>query len=203
MVASVRRVFGILSTTCALGAIGAVALPVAAAQANLVNFNTCNTSALSQPFAQWGDPASYELAPGGDFESSTWTLHNGAQLVSGSEPFAATGTLGSSSLSLSLSLPAGAWAQSPLTCMTADYPTLRFFIAGSGMVLVQIVDGNMSIPTGVAVASGGWQPTPVILTGSLLTGLLSGGTAQVSVRLTAISGNPQVDDVFIDPWHRG
>lgn len=199
MVSSVRRVFGILSATCALGAMGAVALPVSAANANLVNVNTCGTSALSQPFAPWGDPAFYELAPGGDFESSAWTLHDDAQLVSASEPFAATGTLGTSSLSL----PAGAWAQSPRTCMTADHPTLRFFIAGSGTVLVQIVDRNMTIPTGVAVASGDWQPTPVILTGSLLTGLLSGGTAHVSVRLTAISGSPHVDDVFIDPWNRG
>jgi hypothetical protein len=196
MVSSVRRLFATLSATCALGAIGAVALPVSAAQADLVNLNACNSSAVSQPFAPWGDMSYYELAPGGDFESSAWTLNNGAQIVSGSDPFAATGAS-------SLSLPAGAWAQSPLTCMNAGSPTLRFFIAGSGTVLVQIVDGIVSLPVGVAVAAGGWQPTPVMLTGSLLTGLLSGGTAQVSVRLTAIIGNPQVDDVFIDPWNRG
>jgi len=199
MVSSVRRLFGTLSATCALGAMGAVALPVSVAHADLVNLDACNSSALSQPFAPWGDTSYYELAPGGDFESPAWTLNSGAQIVSGSEPFAATGTLGASSLSL----PAGAWAQSPRTCMNAGSPTLRFFIAGSGTVLVQIVDGIVSIPAGVAVAAGGWQPTPVMLTGSLLTGLLSGGTANVSIRLTAISGDPQVDDVFIDPWNRG
>jgi hypothetical protein len=81
----------------------------------------CKSSALSQAFAPWGDTSSYELAPGGDFESSSWTLEHGAQLVSGSEPFAATGTLGASSLSL----PAGGSAQSPSTCVDAAYPSLR------------------------------------------------------------------------------
>ena len=27
--------------------------------------------------------------------------------------------------------------------------------------------------------------------------------AQVSLQLTALAGDPQVDDVFIDPWNRG
>jgi hypothetical protein len=36
-----------------------------------------------------------------------------------------------------------------------------------------------------------------------LAGLLSGGTAQVSLELTGLTGSPQVDDVFIDPWTRG
>jgi hypothetical protein len=59
------------------------------------------------------------------------------------------------------------------------------------------------IPTGVAVAGGDWQPTLVMVTDSSVAGLLSGGSAAVSVRVTALSGDPQVDDVFIDPWNRG
>jgi hypothetical protein len=42
-----------------------------------------------------------------------------------------------------------------------------------------------------------------MLTTSPVVALLSGGTAQVSVRITALLGNPKVDDVFIDPWNRG
>jgi hypothetical protein len=41
------------------------------------------------------------------------------------------------------------------------------------------------------------------MTGSKLLGYIGGGTARVSIRLTALSGQPQVDDVFIDPWLRG
>jgi hypothetical protein len=194
----VRRLLGTVSATCALGVAGAV-LPVASAQANLLDLGACNSAALSHPFAPWADFSSYELAPGGDFESPVWSLNGGAQIVSGSETYAATGSLGQSSLSLQ----AGASAQSPSTCVNAAYPTIRFFIAGSGTVAVSVVYNGLVIPSGVAVATGGWQPTPVMVTGSAVTGLLSGGTSQVSLRVTALTGNPQVDDVFIDPWGRG
>ncbi len=200
MTSPVRRVLGGLSTLFAVGVLGTVALSPAAAQADLLNLGgSCAPSALSQPFAPWGDSSSYELVPGGDFESSSWTLQGGAQRVAGSEPYAATGSLGS----WSLSLPAGAAAQSPATCVDASYPTARFFIAGSGVVALSVVDGGLAIPAGVAVAPGGWQPTPVLLTESPLLGLLSGGSAQVSLQLTAVLGDPQIDDVFIDPWNRG
>ena len=200
MTSPVRRVFGGLSTLIALGVAGAVALPPATAQAaNLLNLGSCTPSGLSQPFTPWGDSASYELVPGGDFESSSWKLWGGAQRVAGSEPYAATGSLGS----WSLSLPAGASAQSPSTCVDASYPTARFFIAGSGVVALSVVDDGLAIPAGVAIAPGSWQPTAVMLTESPLLGLLSGGSAQVSLQLTSVLGDPQIDDVFVDPWNRG
>ncbi|HEX4011679.1 MAG TPA: hypothetical protein VHX62_16780 [Solirubrobacteraceae bacterium] len=195
----VRRVCGALAVVFATLATGAVAAPVSIARAGLVNLGACNDATLSQPFAPWGDPSSYELAPGGDFETSGWTLTGGAQLVSGSEPYAATGTLGDSSLSL----PAGSSAVSPSTCVDAAYPTIRFFVGGTGIVAVSVDDGGLDIPAGVATAGGSWQPTPIMLTDSALLAALSGGTAQVSLQLTALSGDPQVDDVFIDPWNRG
>lgn len=199
MTSPARRLLGRLSIISALGVVAAAALPVSAAQADLVNLGACNTSALSQPFLPWSDAASYELSPGGDFESSAWTLTNGAQIVSGSEPYAATGTPGSSSLSL----PAGSSAESPLTCVDAAYPTVRMFIAGTGLVAVSVVDGGLDIPAGLAIASGGWEPSSLMLTEAPLLGLLSGGTAQVSLQVTALAGNPRIDDVFIDPWNRG
>jgi hypothetical protein len=166
---------------------------------SLINLNACNSSALSQPFARWADFADYELAPGGDFESSRWTLTGGAKRVAGSEPYAATRTLGSSSLSL----PAGSSAQSPPTCVDAAYPSVRFFIAGTGSVAVNVVDGGQVIPVGVAVAGGEWSPSPVMLTLSAVWGALSGGTAEVSLTFTGLSGDPQIDDVFVDPWCYG
>jgi hypothetical protein len=193
-----RRLLGCLGAGALVGVIAAV-IPVSSAQADVIGLGTCNASALTQPFTPWLDGSSYELAPGGDFESPGWTLNGAAQLVAGSETYAATGTLGDQSLSL----PAGSSAESPSTCVDAAYPTARFFIAGSGAVALSVIDGNLNIPAGVAVASGGWQPTPVMLTDSALMAAGSGGTAQVSLEITALSGDPQVDDVFIDPWNRG
>ncbi len=196
------RLVRTVSVVCALGATVFFAPIVSNAWAHgtsLINLNACNPSALSQPFARWLDFSDYELAPGGDFENSTWTLTGGAKLVAGSEPYAATGTVGSSSLSL----PIGSSAQSPPTCVDAAYPSIRFFIAGKGLVAVNVVDEGLVIPAGVAVAGGQWSPSPEMLTLSAVLGALSGGTAEVSLTFTALAGDPQIDDVFIDPYCHG
>lgn len=161
--------------------------------------SSCPTPAVTQPFAPWGDSAQYELAPGGDFETPGWTLSGGAALVAGSEPYAATGQLGASSLSL----PAGASAVSPQTCISAAYPTMRMFVGGTGDVLVSIVYDGLTIPAGLVRASGSWQPSQILRTNGAIYGLLGGGSANVALRISSLSGNPVVDDVFIDPWFRG
>jgi hypothetical protein len=197
VISNPRRLLGRLSTLCALSAAAVAALPSAAAQASLVEVHACNDSTLSQPFTPWLDSSSYELSPAGDFESSGWTLSGGASVVSGSEPFAATGSLGSSALSL----PAGSSATSPNTCVNAAYPTVRMFVGGTGAVAVSVVYHGIPIPTGVAVATGDWVPTLPLVTGSALWGLLNGGSDNVQIQVTALLGNPTVDDVFVDPWN--
>ena len=182
----------------ALAALATFIFPVGSARADLIDLSACNLSPLSQPFAPWLDGASYELAPGGDFESSSWTLDGGAALLSGSEPFAATGALGASSLSL----PAGATAQSPPTCVDAAYPTVRFFTSGTGLVAVSVVYGDVTLPAGVTVVAGGWSPSLPAVTSSALVALTSDGSAQVSLRFTTLLGHVRVDDVFVDPWNR-
>ena len=208
MMNSARRLIWTVLVVCALGAADLLGVSASEAQANAasatsstspVPLNSCNLSALSQPFARWLDYAKYELAPGGDFERSRWTLAGGAALVPGSEPYAVTGRLGSSSLSL----PAGSSAQSPPACVDATHPSIRFFVAGKGAVKVSVSDGSSVVPAGVVAARGEWSPTPVTLTESAVLGASSGGTAQVSVGFTSLSGSPRVDDVFVDPWSRG
>lgn len=197
-----RRLIWTVSIVCILGLLApsvSTASPNATGATSPVGLNSCNVGALSQPFAPWFDFAQYELVPGGDFESSTWTLTGGATLVPGSEPYAATGTLGSSSLSL----PQGSSAQSPPTCVEATYPSIRFFIAGQGSVSVSVVDGGSVMPAGVVAAAGGWEPSPVTLTNSEVMAASSGGTAQVSLVFSSLTGSPQIDDVFVDPWSRG
>jgi hypothetical protein len=183
------------------------ALPCAAARAALISGGACNESALTQPFARWGDSNLYELVPQGNFEGSLsqWTLTGGAGRAPESEPYAVTGTLGN----WSLALPAGASAQSPYTCVNASYPTFRFFAHNNGLlstVVVQVVYktplGPVALPLGAVALSGSWQPTLPMLTGSIVGGLLSGGTAQVALRFTALTGGSRIDDVYIDPRMR-
>jgi hypothetical protein len=198
------RLFGGLSIAIAV-TVAFATVRISTAHAGVINLNPCNSAPLSQPFAPWGDPAWYELAPGGDFESSGsalsggWALSGGAHRVPGSDPYAVTGWLGS----WSLELPAGSSAQSPETCVDAAYPSVRFFIAGTGSVLVSVVVGNVEIPAGVAIADSWWAPTPVMLTSSAVVAALSDGVAQVSLRIRALTGDPRVDDVYLDPWCRG
>jgi hypothetical protein len=187
-------------------ALGSLTLSVFAgsARAALVSGGACNEASLSQPFLRWGDSSSYELLPGGDFEGSPsgWNLSVGAKLAAGSEPSGATGAVGSHSLGLS----PGASAQSPFTCANASYPTFRFFARNNGpasTVLVQVVYqtalGSISLPLGVVALSGEWQPTLPMLTGSVAAGALSGGTAHMALRFTALTGTSNIDDVFVDP----
>jgi hypothetical protein len=190
-----------------LACLAVTVLPAAPAQAALISTGACNGAALTQPFLRWGDSSSYELVPGGDFEGSLpgWTLSGGARKVSGSEPFGVTGKVGS----WSLQLPAGASAQSPYTCVNASYPTFRFFARNGGplsTVLVQVVYktllGPVTLPLGAVALSGEWAPTLPMLIGSVVGGLLSGGTAQVALRFTAVTGSSAIDDVFVDPRMR-
>ncbi len=182
-----------------------VLIGASSAQASALATSFCDNSALTQPFTPWADSDLYKLAPGGDFESGAagWTLNGGAQVVPGSEFFAVSGTLGSSSMQL----PVGASALSPATCVNAAYPSFRFFDlgpAGSGVnVSVVYTDpaGNVDVvPVGGVAGSAAWQPTAPMLTGSAIAGAGSGGTAMVQLLFSAAGGTSQIDDVYVDPW---
>jgi hypothetical protein len=194
-----------LALAAALSGLALSGAGAASAQAALVSTTACDNSALTAPFTHWGDTSLYKLVPGGNFESGAtgWTLAGGARTIAGSEPFAATGTAGASSLYL----PAGASATSPFTCVNAAYPSFRLFArddAPLSSVAVSVVYRTplgltVAVPVGVITLSGNWAPTLKMLTASAVTGALSGGTTQVALRFTALLGPAQIDDVFIDP----
>jgi hypothetical protein len=196
-----------VALACAGTSVVLTAFSVAPAGAALISTGACSKTALTQPFARWGDTSTYELVPGGDFEGSLagWTLSGGAARVAGSEPYGATGSVGA----YSLALAAGASAQSPYVCVNASYPTFRLFARNGGLlstVLVQVVYktllGPVGLPLGTIALSGAWQPTLPMLTGSLVGALLSDGTAQAALRFTALTGSSRIDDVFVDPRMR-
>lgn len=198
----IRAVVG-LACTAGVLIISAIA-GTGAASAALISNGTCPATNLSRPFAAWGDSSSYEQVPGGSFEGSLagWSLTGGATRTAGSEPYAATGARGQSSLLL----PAGGSAQSPPVCVDAAKPTFRLFGLNHGLlatVAVQVVYptllGSIALPLGAVALSPTWGPTLPMLTGSVLGALLSNGTTQLSLRFTAVTGTSQIDDVFVDP----
>jgi hypothetical protein len=191
----------------ALGAITAgvalAGLP-ATSQAALISTGSCDSSTLSQPFAQWGDSNQYKLVPGGDFEGSLsgWTLSGGARVVSGNGPQGPG--------SHSLYLPAGASVTTPYTCVNAAYPSFRLFAQNQGLlstIVPQVVYklpllGSTALPIGAIALSPKWAPSLPLLTASVVTGLLNGGTAEVALRFTAVLGASSVDDIYVDPMMR-
>jgi hypothetical protein len=186
------------------------AVPVASAQAALVEVAPCDGAALSKPFQRWADFANYKAAPGGDFEGDMagWTLAGGARTVAGGEPWGVTGHVGSRALYL----PAGATAVAPATCVNAGAPTFRFFARSvSGLLPVMKVellyqDGPLrivAVPAGVVLPTSAWRPTAPMLTASAVAAALTDGEAPLALRFTAVGGGWQMDDVFVDPYARG
>jgi len=188
------------------------ALPAAGASAALIDTSLCDGSALSQPFAPWGDNNNYKLLPGGDFEGSLsgYTFTGGAKKVSGSESFGATGDTGS----YSVSIPAGGSVLTPATCVNAANPSYRFFYKSSGgllglvpvmtvsLVYQDSVLGLVELPLGTALPSGKWKPSPTELTLSVLPAAIANGDVPLALRFTAVAGTWSVDDVFVDPYAR-
>jgi hypothetical protein len=93
----------------------------------------------------------------------------------------------------------------------AAYPTFRFFARNNGLlstVAVSVVYKlpllgiEAAVPVGAAALSPNWAPSASMLTASVLTGLLHGGTVPMGLRFTALTGSSQIDDVFVDPMMR-
>jgi hypothetical protein len=193
----------------AAGVLGGLSLSMvvaASAQAATITTSTpCGTETLTQPFLPWTDSGYYSLIPGGSFEGplTGWTLSGGATTVAGSEPYAATGSLGSSSLAL----PAGASAQSPFICVDGADTYFRFFAlnktAGALLtvsVVYTIAGIQTAFPVGTVTGDSKWAPSAAMHTGGKIASKLSGtGTAMMALRFTSSVGTSQVDDVFLDP----
>ena len=191
----------------ALGAVTAgialAGLP-ATSSAALISGGACDNSSLSQPFANYGDSNEYKLVTGGNFEGSLsgWTLSGGARVINGGNPNGSSGH--------SLYLPAGASVTTPFTCVNAAYPSFRLFARNDSLlstIVPQVVYklpllGNVALPIGAAALSPNWSPTLPLLTASVVTGLLNGGTAQVALKFTAALGPSEVDDIYVDPLMR-
>ena len=195
----------LLVSLLSTGLLAAASAFAPAAQAHgTTSLSSCARPALSPALSAFGDPRSYFLAPGGDFESSRhgWQLTGGAALATGSGPLRRGAR--------SLRLPAGATATSPVFCVDLDYPTFRFFHArGASPLSVDVIYPALGTTkpkaTSLAGGSTSWKLSKdVSLRPTLVT--KDWGWRHVQLRFVAATGaggDWLVDDVLVDPRMRG
>jgi hypothetical protein len=174
----------------------------ASAQGSLLGLNN-DCGSTSQPFAQFGDYRNYTFGANGGLENGAtgWSL-SGGRVVSGNESF----YVHARSDRNSLSLPVGSSAYTPKLCMGTTSTVMRYFVRGSdnGSVRVDVVlRGLLGQVLGVFQVStvsthSSWEAGPPVLNLDSLLGLL--GVSSVQLKFTSLSGNAQIDDVYVDPW---
>jgi hypothetical protein len=189
--------------------LAALAVSAPAANADLIGGllgSNCKSGG-TQVFAQWGDFANYFLAPNGGVEngSTGWSLSR-SSVVTGNEPFLATG-------SHSLSLPSGSTALSPVTCIGPQSVALRMFGTDTGGT-----DGGLRVRVrwygllnsllgisdyGVFKPGSGWSPTSSVSSVggiNVLLPILGSTSARVEITPIGSGSNWRIDDLYIDPW---
>ena len=204
-VMSVRRLF-------ALGVLVLAAALAASSTASAGGLSCDDDQGVSHPFAPWGDVMAYKLIPNGDLESgsSGWELSGGAAVAEGNEPF----YVGSDSDRYSLLLQSGSSATSPVTCVNALDPTLRFFLVNTGSprsrLKVEVLyktllgfDAAHEVALSPLSASETWQPSPALPFLADVTGVLAldGTTTDVRFRFTPEGRRSawRIDGIYVDP----
>jgi hypothetical protein len=156
------------------------------------------------PFSPWSDTHSYRLVPGGDFPSggSGWTLSGAASIGPSSSSYQLSGAGDAGELVL----PAGSTAVSPYSCVDTAQPTVRFMDAGDSNAqltvnaVFEVPSGlHVTLPLGVLTPGSGWQPSPTLVDGQAIAGLLSGGAAPMALSFASTGGTVDVSDAFVDP----
>jgi hypothetical protein len=190
-------------------AVAAFVVPAASARPALLGLGGSNCpSSGTQVFYPWGDQANYYLASNGGFESGSygWSLSGGSAVVSGNEPFYASG-------SHSLSIPSGSTATSPVICIGSSDPYVRLFGAdqggADGGLHVQVIwYGLLNTVLGITDFTtygpgNGWDALGKLNStggGDVLIPLL--GSTSARVRFTPLGSGSHwvIDDLYVDPW---
>jgi hypothetical protein len=185
-----------------MAAVVALCAPAALAGGSLLGLNN-NCGTTSQPFAQFGDYRNYTFGANGGLEngSTGWSL-GGGQIVGGNESF----FVHSSSDRYSLALSPGDVSLSPNLCMGTTSTVTRFFVRSGdgGRVRVQVVLRNLLgqvlgvLQVSDVTAGSSWSAGPAILNLDSLLGLV--GVSSIQLKFTELSGNVQIDDLYVDPW---
>ena len=202
------------TTTALLTAFAALAAPSGAAAAGddnslLSTFGSapsptlnCPDPLIEQPFAAYGDPRDFVLAPGGAFSHTGggWSLRGDADIDDGM-----------------LKLPEDGSATSPAMCVDLDYPVARFRYDVRGRddddaeirVEVRYPDGADDDWQRVAqfdgdegqYIGGGWRLSRDVPMRPELGGNQP-GWRHVQIRLRSKDERFRIDDVYVDPKRR-
>jgi hypothetical protein len=173
--------------------------------------SSCDEGALTQPFARFGDRATYKLAENGGFENGAagWTLTGGAAVVSGNESY----NVRAAGDAKSLKLPTGSTATTSFVCVGANEPTLRLFAKRNSALLGLVSTLQVQIQVQTSLGLTAWLPVlpgdlggsswhPTIAMPFLVNLLTLGDRTQVRFRFTPLLGSWQIDDVYVDPMIR-
>jgi hypothetical protein len=207
-VSTMRRLSAPLALAAALFVLGA-----GSAHASLLVTDGANCSdySYSQVFLPWADPASYTLAPGGDFEKANknWQLLGASRVSNDNEPWNVAGAGDHTSLSI----PSGSVAISQPMCVGLGQPTMRMFFKQTGglpapvgrlrvdVLFDDVTGATQSQSIGWVGALNTWSPSQQMAIVANLLPLLDVGTP-VAFRFTALGGDFSIDDVYVDPWQR-
>jgi hypothetical protein len=186
----------------------ALLVPIALADPYDDAATTCGQRVFEQPFSAFGDPMWYFLLDNGSFDSGTadWALGGAATTFSEPEPAFVDQAPDPSALSLS----EGATATSTPVCVDVTSPTIRFFARARGALVGRLrVEVLFKDPFGqqraltiaTLTGSSSWGVTPampVLL--NAVAAVSKYGTLGVAFRFTAVSGNWDLDRIYVDPY---
>jgi hypothetical protein len=179
---------------------GGLVIAAFAAAPAAASAEDCEYGPTSQAFAPFGDRADYYLAPGGDFESLTWSSWGRPSLVFEANPYSLAGGV------RSLRLDDGEGVRSPLLCVSRDTPHLRFLAKGDdGQLDVEVRvyrNGRVKDSSSGSVSPSRhrwWAPSRNI--DLKAESLRSGEVGEVTVSFRS-QGDWLIDDVYVDPYRR-
>jgi hypothetical protein len=169
----------------------------------------CPHRPVVHPFTPWSDSADYFLAPNGGFEqgATSWALRGSAAVAVGNEPFHVAGPRDTRSLRLL----AGSSATTAPFCIGVEHRTMRFVTnaaASSSLNVDAVIDGaggtQRAVRMGTVRGSGTWAPSAIVPMVVNTLAAQTGNAMNVRLRFTPYgSGSWSIDDVFVDPYHRG
>jgi hypothetical protein len=180
--------------------------------ASAAGAKTCSSPLVENPFARFRDQRDYIMAPDGSFEDAVlegWQLSGGAKRVTEADPV----DLGANDGLGMLAMPKGATAISPTMCVDLHYPTFRLLgralrLPDSAAFKIEIVYPDVANPQWIDLtkfegrefvyAGSGWLLTSDLDMKPGLGGATP-GFRRAAFRLSALSGDWRVDDLYVDP----
>jgi hypothetical protein len=168
----------------------------------------CQYGDAEQVFLPWSDDAQYQLAPQGDFSSTTGrTLNKQATVADEGDPFTGAGR--------SLAFENSGQAATPAMCVDLTRPTIRFFtrdVGGNGKadlkvdVLYEDFNGHVKHLSIAKVRAGSeWQPSVLLpLYMNVLAAASPSGVTAIALQFKAEGlqkgESLSISSLYVDPF---